>query len=87
MNEQQQSAGSKEELVGISWWERANGLWQQANVRGLQVALGTGLSVVFLWLAFRNVPLAQDYAASQGNSQTQVRLLLWLMRSTLTSLR
>ncbi|MGA9351521.1 MAG: lysylphosphatidylglycerol synthase transmembrane domain-containing protein [Anaerolineae bacterium] len=43
----------------LSLWERANDLWQQANIRGLQVALGTGLSVVFLWLAFRDVPLSQ----------------------------
>jgi uncharacterized membrane protein YbhN (UPF0104 family) len=43
----------------LSLWERANGLWQQASIRGLQVALGTGISVVFLWLAFRDVPLSQ----------------------------
>jgi uncharacterized protein (TIRG00374 family) len=47
----------------LSLWERANGLWQQANVRGLQVALGTALSLVFLWLAFRNVPFSQVVAA------------------------
>lgn len=47
----------------LSLWERANGLWRQANVRGLQVALGTGLSVIFLWLAFRDVPFSQVTAA------------------------
>ena len=46
----------------LSWWERANGLWQQANIRGLRVALGAGLSLVFLWLAFRDVPLSQVIA-------------------------
>ena len=54
------SNGKHQSEVGaLSLWERANGLWQQANVRGLRVALGTGLSLVFLWLAFRDVPLVQ----------------------------
>jgi uncharacterized protein (TIRG00374 family) len=47
------------EAGALSLRERANGLWQQANVRALQVALGTGLSLVFLWLAFRDVSLSQ----------------------------
>jgi uncharacterized protein (TIRG00374 family) len=59
MSELQPSAGSGGKVVGISRWERANGLWRQANVRVLQVALGTGLSLVFLWLVFRDVPLSQ----------------------------
>jgi uncharacterized protein (TIRG00374 family) len=50
------------EAAALSLRERANGLWQQANIRGLQVALGTGFSVVFLWLAFLDVPLSQVFA-------------------------
>jgi len=56
MNEEQQSAGS-------SWWERTNGLWRQLQVRHLRVALGSGLSLLFLWLAFRDVPISQVVAA------------------------
>jgi len=47
----------------LSLWERANGLWQQANIRGVRVALGTAISLGFLWLAFRDVPLFQVAAA------------------------
>jgi hypothetical protein len=46
----------------LSLWQRANSVWQQANIRGLQVALGTGFSLVFLWLAFRGVPISQVVA-------------------------
>jgi uncharacterized protein (TIRG00374 family) len=79
MNEQQQSAGSREELAGISWWERANGLWQQANIRGVQVTLGTGLSVVLLWLAFRDVPLSQIVATFSRADYRFVALALALV--------
>jgi len=56
------SGGHQPEAVGLSLWQRANGLWQQANIRGLRVVLGTGLSLVFLWLAFRDVPISQVIA-------------------------
>jgi uncharacterized protein (TIRG00374 family) len=79
MNEQQQSAGSREELVGTSWWERANGLWQQANIRGLQVALGTVLSLALLWLAFRDVPLSQVVATFSRADYRFVTLALALV--------
>ena len=59
--------------------ERANGLWQQANVRGLQVALGTGLSLVFLWLAFRDVPLSQVVATFSRADYRFVALALVLV--------
>lgn len=63
----------------LSLWERANGLWQQANVRGVQVALGTGLSAVFLWLAFRDVPLAQVVATFSQADYRFVALALVLV--------
>jgi len=63
----------------LSLWERANGLWQQANVRGLQVTLGTGLSLVFLWLAFRNVPLSQVVATFSRADYRFVGLALALV--------
>lgn len=44
-------------------WERLRALWKQANIRTLRVVLGTGLSLLFLWLAFRDVPLAEALAA------------------------
>ena len=47
----------------LSLWQRANGLWQQANIRGVQVALGTVLSLALLWLAFRDASLSQVTAA------------------------
>jgi len=47
----------------MNLWERANGLWQQANIRGVQVVVGSVLSVVFLWLAFRDVPISQVVSA------------------------
>ncbi len=34
-------------------------MWQQSNNRGLRLALGTGLSLLFLWLAFRDVSISQ----------------------------
>jgi len=67
------------EAGALSLWERANGLWQQANVRGLQVALGTGLSVVFLWLAFRDVPFSQVMAAFSQTDYRFVALALALV--------
>ncbi|MBC8248380.1 MAG: flippase-like domain-containing protein [Anaerolineales bacterium] len=63
----------------LSLWERANGLWQQANIRGLQVALGTGLSLVFLWLAFRDVPLSQVVATFSRADYRFVALALVLV--------
>ncbi len=63
----------------LSLWERANGLWQQANIRGLQVALGTGLSLVFLWLAFRNVPFSQVVATFSRADYRFVALALALV--------
>ena len=42
-----------------SWRGRAKELWQQANIRGVKVAVGTVISLLFLWLAFRNVPISQ----------------------------
>ena len=60
-------------------WERANGLWQQANVRGLQVTLGTGISVVCLWLAFRDVSLSQMAAAFSQADYRFVGLALALV--------
>lgn len=51
------------EAAVLSWWERANSLWQQANIPSLRLVLGTGLSLLFLWLAFRDVPLSQVAAA------------------------
>ncbi len=67
------------EAATLSLRERANGLWQQANIRGLQVALGTGLSVVFLWLAFRDVPLSQVVAAFSQADYRFVALALALV--------
>jgi len=60
-------------------WERANDLWQQANVRGLQVALGTGISLVCVWLAFRDVPLSQMAAAFSHADYRFVGLALALV--------
>ena len=42
---------------------RGNSLWQEVPVQGLRVAIGTGLSLLFLWLAFRDVPISQVVAA------------------------
>ncbi|MBC8264195.1 MAG: flippase-like domain-containing protein [Anaerolineales bacterium] len=67
------------EAATLSLWERANGLWQQANIRGIQVALGTGLSAVFLWLAFRDVPLSQVVAAFSQADYRFVALALALV--------
>jgi len=63
----------------LSLWERANGLWQQANIRGLQVALGTGISVVCLWLAFRDVSLSKMAAAFSHADYRFVALALALV--------
>ncbi len=55
--------GKHQPQVGaLSLRQRANGLWQQANVRGVQVALGAAASLVFLWLAFRDVAFSQVIA-------------------------
>ena len=67
------------EAAVLSWWERASGLWQQANIRGLQVALGTGVSLLFLWLAFRNVPFSQVVAAFSQADYRFVALALVLV--------
>lgn len=50
------------EVASLSVWERVNGLWRQSSIRHLRVAIGTGLSLVFLWLAFRDVPVFQVMA-------------------------
>ena len=63
----------------LSFWERANGLWQQANIRGLQVALGTVLSLALLWLAFRDVPLSQVVATFSRADYRFVALALALV--------
>ncbi|MBM4467178.1 MAG: flippase-like domain-containing protein [Chloroflexi bacterium] len=63
----------------LSLWQRANGLWQQANIRGLQVALGTGVSLISLWLAFRDVPLSQVAAAFSQADYRFVALALALV--------
>jgi uncharacterized protein (TIRG00374 family) len=63
----------------LSLRERANGLWQQANIRGLQVALGTGLSAVFLWLAFRGASLSQVVTAFSRADYRFVALALVLV--------
>jgi len=60
-------------------WERANGLWQRANIRGVRVALGTVLSVVFLWLAFRDVPISRVVAVFVGADYRFVTFALLLV--------
>jgi len=67
------------EAVALSLWERANGLWQQANIRGLRVILGTGLSLALLWLAFRDVPLSQVIAILTQADYRLVALALALV--------
>jgi uncharacterized protein (TIRG00374 family) len=67
------------EETSISLWEHAKGLWQQANVRGVQAALGTGISVVCLWLAFRDAPLSQVTAAFSQADYRFVALALALV--------
>jgi len=37
-------------------------LWHQVNVRWVRLALGSALSALFLWLAFRDVPLREALA-------------------------
>ena len=67
------------EAAALSLWERANGLWQQSNIRGLQVALGAGFSAVFLWLAFRDVSLSQVVAVFSRADYRFVALALALV--------
>jgi len=63
MNEEQLSAGRVAPALNGPWWERANGLWQRMNVRAVRVVGGTLLSVLFSWLAVRQVPLDQVAAS------------------------
>lgn len=63
----------------LSLWQRANGLWQQANIRGVQVALGTVLSLALLWLAFRDVSLSHVTAAFSQADYRFVGLALVLV--------
>jgi uncharacterized membrane protein YbhN (UPF0104 family) len=67
------------EAGALSLWERANGLWQQANIRGIQVALGTVLSLVLLWLAFRDVPFSRVMAVFSQADYWFVALALALV--------
>lgn len=62
MSEEQQSSGNGGP-TNTFWRGRAHWLWQQVNNRGLRVALGTGFSLLFLWLAFRDVSISQIVAA------------------------
>jgi hypothetical protein len=71
--------GHQSEAIAPSLWKRANGLWQQTNIRGLQVALGTGVSAVSLWLAFHDVPLSQVGAAFSHADYRFVALALALV--------
>ena len=58
MSEEQQPTDNEVPMIAF-WRGRARELWQQANVRGVRVAVGTVVSILFLWLAFRNVPTSQ----------------------------
>lgn len=62
MNKEQQSLDNGQP-TGTFWRGRAHWLWQQAKNRGLRVALGTGFSLLFLWLAFRDVSIPQIVSA------------------------
>jgi uncharacterized protein (TIRG00374 family) len=62
MSKEQQSSDN-ERPTGNFWRGRANWLWQQVNNRVLRVALGTGFSLICLWLAFRDVSISQIVAA------------------------
>ena len=42
-----------------SWHERVDMLRQKANIKALPMVLGTGFSLLLLWLAFRDVPFSQ----------------------------
>jgi uncharacterized protein (TIRG00374 family) len=56
---QEQQPTDNEVPMSTSWHGRARELAQQANVPGVRLAAGTALSILFLWLAFRNVPISQ----------------------------
>ena len=58
-----QPAPESKQPTSASWRGRARQMWGQANIRGIRVALGTGLSLLCLWLAFRDVPVSQIVAA------------------------
>jgi uncharacterized protein (TIRG00374 family) len=58
MGEEQQPTDN-EVPTSVSWRGQARELLQQANIRGVRVAAGTMLSLLFLWLAFREVPISQ----------------------------
>lgn len=62
MSKEQQSPDNGQP-TGTFWRGRAHLLWKQTNNRGLRVALGTGFSLLFLWLAFRDVSISQIVAA------------------------
>jgi len=77
--QQGQKANLGPEAAAMSSWERANRLWQQANIRGLRVALGTGLSLAFLWLAFRDVHISRMVAILSQADRRFVALALTLV--------
>lgn len=77
--QQRQKANPGPEAAAVSLWERANGLWQRTNIRGLRMALGTGLSLAFLWLAFRDVPISQMVAILSRADYRFVALALTLV--------
>ena len=54
-------------------------LWQRRDVRWIRLIVGTGLSFLFLWLAFRNVPLAEVLEAFRGARYRFVGLALVLV--------
>ncbi len=66
---------SKQSVV----WRFGNGLWQQLNVRSTRVVLGTALSLLFLWLAFRGTPLVQILDAFTQADYRYVALALSLV--------
>ena len=56
---QEQQPTDNEVPTNAAWRGRIRVLLRRANFRGLRVAAGTLLSMLFLWLAFRNVPVSQ----------------------------
>lgn len=54
-------------------------LWQRFSARWLRVALGTALSLLFLWLAFRDVPLADVLSVFQRARYRFVAVALGLV--------
>lgn len=68
-----------QEAASPSLGERLHSSWQQTTIRGLRVALGTGLSLVFLWLAFRDVPPSQVIAILNQADYRFVALALVLV--------